>query len=214
MPTTKNKGLPAGRKRGRKILPAFLGLCLLAAGSCSPEKPASEDTALPDVEFCDGDLVFRYGNGVFSSYFRDFAGKGNPYSHVGVVVLDKGKSVRVVHAQASELSGIGRVRAEPAEDFLKGVSVWGLYRLRASPERRDRVAGAAMDFARREVPFDPDFDLGDSTAVYCTELVMRAVNAGCDSTVILPRTFRYGRLFVSLDDLTDNPALENVYRSF
>lgn len=196
-----------------KLLPMFLWVCFLGTGACSSGKAVSRTAAVPDVGFCSGDLVFRYGDGLFSPFFRDFGGKGNPYSHVGVIVLDSG-TLNVVHAEAEEWSGRGGVRTDPLEDFLKGVRVWGLYRLRASPGKREGVARTARRYARRKLPFDTAFDCRDSTAVYCSELVMRAVNAGCYSFLIRPRTVRHGRAFVSLNDITDCPSLENVYRSF
>lgn len=169
--------------------------------SCSPtaEPPALQT---PDPSLLQaGDLIYRLGDGVYSAYFKDFSGKEKRYSHVGVLAkTGAGDALCVVHAEANELTGQGNVRTESLPAFLKGANVYAVYRLKKEEKIRLAIADQALIYCHRSVPFDLEFDVSDSTAFYCTELIMHCVNIAAGENLIQPATLVRGKKFVAIDD--------------
>ena len=133
----------------------------------------------------EGDLVFRCGEGIVSRAVTSVE-KDGLFSHVGILVRDGGEW-KVVHAVPGEKEHPGdfdRVKAETPERFFApararaGAMVHcGL----SDPAVLERIRETALGWARDSVRFDDDYDLADSSRLYCTELVWRLYRlAGID----------------------------------
>ncbi|NTW56256.1 MAG: hypothetical protein HGB20_04335 [Chlorobiaceae bacterium] len=154
----------------------------------------------------DGDLVFRYGNGFWSPYFRDASTVHKRFSHTGVIVFRNGLPW-VVHSDAHSMTGIGKVHLVRLDEFLSGASDYAFYRLDAPGNVRLRIAQAASSYIGR--PFDTEFDARDASKLYCSELVMRAVNEACGRPVIRP-TVIHGKSVVAIDDCYKDPRIREI----
>lgn len=149
---------------------------LLALTACS-DNIGREGSILPaDLQLQEGDVVFRRGGG-FTSHAVLIADKGGAYSHVGIVADSAGQLV-VIHAVPGEPDYEGdedRVKMErPADFFMKSRADCG-----AVCRPKDSIAGQqaaqrAMACYRQGMLFDHNYDDGDTTAMYCTELVVYA----------------------------------------
>lgn len=144
----------------------------------------------------EGDIILRYGNGFWSPFFRNVSRHEKRFSHAGVVVMDKG-TFTVVHASADEMNGEGGVSYVSLEQFLSVSSDYAVYRVEAGKNIRLRIAENAKSYVGR--PFDPSFNLADSKRLYCTELVMHAVNDAVGYKAIFP-TVANGVSLVAPDD--------------
>jgi hypothetical protein len=149
-----------------------------SASSVSGEEtllpPGAGETALPLLR--DGDLVVRRGRGLFSDLFRTVGGSEAPYSHVGIVHLGRG-TARVIHTEASELTGRGHARVEPLDSFIAAerADAAALYRpVGVPPGALEGAVAAALEMAEARTPFDTAFDLETENRLYCTELVWLA----------------------------------------
>lgn len=190
---------------------------LLLVAAFAACQPAAEQP-LPSADCLKlepGDLIYRLGNGIYSAYFRNFSTREKRFSHVGIVEkTDSGDSLFVIHSEADDHSGLGSVRRDPLSDFLKEANDWAIYRLTADEKTRWAIAGRAADYHRIGLPFDAGFDAADSTAFYCTELVMHCVNAALGQQLIQPNTIFNGKPFIAIDDtfLHDciRPVLKNM----
>jgi hypothetical protein len=150
-----------------------------------------------------GDLVFRYGDGFFSKYFRKASDDGS-YSHVGLVHITE-DSIHIIHTEASEFTGIGYVRRDPLDEFMKNVGAWGIYRLDRPDSIRQLIIEKALVYHFRRVPFDLDFSLDDDKKLYCTELIAICVNEAAGEPIIKPESNMFGRYGYSITDAL-NPA--------
>ncbi len=138
----------------------------------------------PEELLKEGDLVFRRGSGLAS---RAILGvdKNGMYSHIGIVVCDSGRW-QVVHAVPGEPDYEGdrdRVKKEDVQRFFgRDKTVMGaLMRLDNDSLIAVKAASKAMEVYRRDILFDHTYNLEDSTAMYCTELVLFAYKyAGVD----------------------------------
>ncbi len=176
---------------------------LLASCGSAPEKPLSLDTNL----LKNGDLVYRYGNGFFSKYFRKVSDSVQTYSHVGMLHVTP-DSIHVIHSEASELTFVGFVQRQPLQEFLYDVNEWGIYRLDSSDSIRDRIAASALAYHKKRVPFDMAFSL-DNEDIYCTELAAICVNEAVGYELVKPMTVILGKYGFSVDDTF---LVEGIYK--
>jgi hypothetical protein len=158
-----------------------------------------------------GDLIYRQGNGYFSNHFRAFSEKDKVYSHVGIV-QKTADSIFVIHAEASELTGIGFVKKETVSVFLEGMKVWAAYRVRTDEEGKNVIAAFALQFYENKTPFDANFDIADTASVYCTELAALCVNKALGETTIAANTVKSGRKFIAIDDTYLHEQAELIFQ--
>ena len=155
----------------------FIFAIILSACSQKSEKSVAH------IAFEQGDLVFRKGTGVKSRavFHADSSGV---YSHVGIVVW-KDSVFQVVHTTLGEREKgeeIDRIKIESISTFWrKDRAKYGaVYRLKNNG-LGEKAAQEALRLLAEGVPFDHDYELEDSTKMYCTELVWYAyLQAGQD----------------------------------
>ncbi len=186
----------------------LLFFCLLLPASSATEGTLRNQRVLQRaVSACrDGDLVFRYGNGFLSPYFRDASTVHKRFSHTGVIVFQNGLPW-VVHSDAHSMTGIGKVHLVRLDEFLSGASDYAFYRLGASGNVGLRISQAASSYIGRQ--FDTEFDTQDASKLYCSELVMRAVNEACGRPVIRPSVI-HGKSVVAIDDCYRDPCIREL----
>lgn len=159
-------------------------LLLLALPACKkPSVPVQE--RFVHVSFQEGDLVFRRGSGIASRAVLT-ADTGGSYSHVGIVVKE-GSAWMVVHITPGEAPKGEKdsVKSESLSVFLKSSrAVSGaVMRFTGDPQLSKRAAMEAVTVCRRKILFDHAYDLSDTTAMYCTELIRFVyLKAGVDLT--------------------------------
>lgn len=148
-----------------------------------------------------GDLVFRRGDGPWSSYFADASGGEGFFSHVGLLVRD-GEGWQVVHTEADDRTGIGGVRQDGLAEFLATARGVAVVRPRLAPEEVAAALALARDPDWRAIPFDARFRLDDAgAAMYCTEWIQALVLEATGRDIARPRS-RFGPIeFISIDDL-------------
>ena len=156
----------------KTIYVALMCLVTLAAGCGESRRASSYEELLPHL--ADGDLLFRKGTGVVGRVVTAFDGNGE-FSHVGIIAQRDGEWY-VVHAVPHEHDFKGdfdRVKCDPVEHFLGYYSdaEFGLYRPQVSPEQARIAVSNALRLSEARVHFDHDYDLSDTTKLYCTELV-------------------------------------------
>lgn len=158
------------------------GVVLLAAAVAAACSGSRSGASRADVEALAGgmlqcgDLVFRRGTGVAGRTVTALDRTGD-YSHVGIAV-EGAEGWMVVHAVPAEPDFKGdrdRVKCEPLERFLapRRAAAGMVMRYRDSGTAC-RAAHQALRLSRDSVLFDHDYDLADTTRLYCTELVVYA----------------------------------------
>jgi hypothetical protein len=192
----------------------IVGLIIIfVMSACGPDSGAAGGQAkMPDEsQMQSGDLLYRFGNGLYSAYFRSVSQTDQRFSHVGIVVRTSVNGpVQVVHAEADDVTGQGGVRMDLLSNFLMEAGDWAVYRLHSEQVVRSAIAERALDYQRRAVPFDLAFDVADTTAFYCTELVQHCVNAALGRPLIQPHTQVDGKPVVAVDDTYLNDEMVPV----
>jgi hypothetical protein len=134
------------------------------------------------AELRDGDLVFRRGHDAIGRIVLSH-GDQPRFSHVAMVVRG-GDRTLVVHALPITPGEAGGVRVEPLERFsspLRAADV-GYYRPQGLTDGQ-RASLRRYLFDHVGTPFDLRFAYSSDDAMYCTELVLKALaSVGVDLT--------------------------------
>lgn len=146
-----------------------------------------------------GDIIYRLGDGIFSQYFKLTSKHEQLYSHSGIAVIH-GSTISVIHSEASEITGIGKVKSEPISKFMRNISVWAIYRVDTTQHVRNNIASIATEYATKNTPFDTDFNLESDDKLYCTELVALCINKAMQRQLIRPTGLLRGNRYYSVDD--------------
>lgn len=173
--------------------------------ACQRQQPLCHAPNLAEArQLKTGDLVFCVGQSLKSDLVRTASQSDAVYSHVGFVVCRNGNGPQMVHMSADA----DAIMCESFEDYIltSRSTALSFYRI---PSLKDTVRLHTIldSLIAGKTPFDRQFDFKDSGKLYCTELVIKAVDAvGCD-------VFRNVSLegFVCPDDLLNVSGLECLY---
>ncbi len=157
----------------------FCSMLCLTASSCSGSGNSDDAVQYDTTVLRNGDLLFRNGCGYESKVVTNLS--SGSYSHIGLAYRTP-SGWCVIHAVPGEAE-----KGEP--EYLKCEPIGEFYRIDrakagacARVECSDSVAEAAahhaLQLVERRVVFDNDYDLDDSSQLYCTELI-RLVYAAC-----------------------------------
>ena len=148
-------------------------MAVACAGLVQCNVPARTQVPTIPIELLqEGDIVFRRGYGFASEMvvYNDADGK---YSHVGVVVNSE-KGLMIAHSvPGGDAEENDIMRLERIEQFYSGESssFGEIVRMELDSLQRRRLSEMAVAKANEKIPFDHNYDLEDTTALYCTELV-------------------------------------------
>lgn len=148
---------------------------LLAGSLASCEKATVTTPHIPIETLKQGDLAFRRGEGFASEAVRHSDGDGL-YSHIGIVVKQN-DTLKIAHSVPDERTGkedIDRIKIDPIDSFfaptraIKGEIV----RMPLTTAQQELIGAQALNKVAQKVEFDHDYDLHDTTKLYCTEFVV------------------------------------------
>ena len=183
----------------------------------SYEIARSEDTSPPAsiIQKAEsGDLIFRYSGGFLGTLAASMSPQDHRFSHVGIVVVE-GSLVDVIHADASPREGPPRVVREPITEWIGGVKVLGLYRVKAAKQTRNRISQEAQRLFKAGIVFDAHFDDDAEDRLYCTKLVAKAVSfaqsdSGETPVVFAKQKFLGDRWYLPVDSLYLNARVSKL----
>ena len=166
----------------------------------------------------DGDLIFRRGTGVVGRIVTTTDREGL-YSHVGIIVTIDNTHY-VIHAVPHEHEYEGdydRVKCENIAHFVHRYNDAdiGIYRLDVSDSIKSIATQHAIRLSKKDVGFDHNYNLEDTTTLYCTEFVEYvygfaniSISEGRRSNVKIATS---SDLYIMPSDLTNCSRLSLVY---
>lgn len=194
-----------------------LGISFCVIFLCSCKKEEKLGYTFPEHLLHEGDIVFRCGTSMASNAVL-LADKITSYSHIGIVVKQNNQ-FRIIHAVPDErdhLNDKDRVKIDSIETFFKpDRSIAGAIMRIDNETIATQAAAEAMKILERETLFDHDYDLKDSSKMYCTELIYYVYNkSGLDltegrrSSVNLPAL---NGTYIFPSDIQQNSILHLLY---
>lgn len=201
-----------------KIITLWL-VAVATFGGCSGARSGSKaDFELLQRELREGDLLFRRGIGVLGRAVVATDDEGR-FSHVGIAVKVDNEW-HVVHAVPAERDfegDIDRVKCEPIESFFDQMRAGNgaVYRVSLAPEQIEVAISNALRLSAEQRPFDHDYNLDDTTELYCTELIEYVFGRGGVSISEGRRTHvNFPSMtgdYIMPSDLTKNSKLNSIY---
>lgn len=177
--------------------------CLLATGAAAQVRP----DALSGLG--EGDLLFKGAETATGTRIAAGWSQGDKrWGHIGIVVAGEAGGFSVIHADTGMDGAVGEVRRVPLATYLSDVYTLGVYDVSLTGDQR----AAYLAEAERSVglPFDRGFSLASDNAVYCSELVWRALSAGAGEDIQEDKSQRLGRVYVSVSDISENPLVHEA----
>ncbi len=160
-----------------------------ATDAAFPVPPASRDKPrVIDAEslpLASGQIIVRDDGDAISFFVSLFAQTYVPWSHVGLVSIENGEPViydmtflvTPIPGVAPTRTSSGSIRRVTLETFAEGQQVVGVYAPPPSVDVAQMLAFARHHYVQ-ETPFDPYFDSSDVKALYCSEFIALALQAG------------------------------------
>ena len=180
----------------------------------------SNQVFISHEQLSEGDLVFRRGSGAKSQAVL-YADKTGKYSHIGIIVKE-GSEFMVVHITPGERKPketVDKIKMEHLEDFFAHdkAKQGAILHFIDSQEYSKQAAQYAKMLFEKEIVFDHDYNLDDSTKMYCSEMVWRVyLKAGKDITERrrseVPQGFPlFSGTYIFPSDIYQNERLTIVY---
>ena len=153
-----------------------------------------------------GDIIFRKGTSFWSPFFSTLNSQTG-YSHVGVIVKDRGE-LYVIHSDSDDLAINGGVQKTILNQFIEESSLVKFMNNKMTPDVKNKFLKNIGYSLEKKVPFDDDFDIHDNgEKLYCTELLWRsALNSGGklgDVEIIA------GKELITVDSIYSSDVLSN-----
>ena len=149
----------------------FLAL-LTVAMSCSNRSKSYVQVMYDTTDLRNGDLLFRNGIGYESRVVTSLS--DGKFSHIGIA-YHNGRQWNVIHAVPgeNEKDEPEYLKCEPISGFYyySRAKLGGSARVSCTDSIANIVAERAHDIVNRKVLFDNNYDIDDTTKLYCTELV-------------------------------------------
>lgn len=156
------------------LIVGVLAVSVPASIAYDAESTTSGVMHSPPAELQDGDLVFRRGRDAIGRIVLGY-GDQPRFSHVGMVVRI-GEQVMIAHALPETASDPGGVRLDPLHSFSSPTraSDVGYFRPRVlATGQREEIRRYLLESVG--TPFDLRFKFSTDDAMYCTELVLKAL---------------------------------------
>lgn len=180
----------------------------------------SEQSHLPKIPvelLQEGDIAFRRGYGIASQMVLHNDVNGM-YSHVGVVVrTDEG--LMIVHSVPGDSNSDSEmVRIESVAQFydVEASQCGAILRMDLNSLQRRRLNSMAIRKACEQIPFDHEYNVNDTSSLYCTELVeLLYANIGEDLSegrMTLINVPGFSNEYIMPSDIYSNKRLRTIFK--
>ncbi|NVN95328.1 MAG: hypothetical protein HXX18_08610 [Bacteroidetes bacterium] len=124
-----------------------------------------------------GDIILRHGYGMASDIIVKSLNEEYDISHCAIIVKDSNQ-INVIHSVSQSLSDFDGVQIQTLKRFISDCKKNSIIVVRyKSPTHTDNnaIAERASYYLSKKIPFDNDFNIKDSSKIYCTELIWRCI---------------------------------------
>lgn len=126
---------------------------------------------LSSLQLKDGDVILRRGNSIFSELIARNFPASEGMSHCGFIFKIDGQ-YQVIHTISKSLSDIDGIRINTLEKFVREAKQNRICIIRYHKKlNSDSMKERCLALLKQKIPFDNDFDLNDSSKLYCSELL-------------------------------------------
>jgi len=134
---------------------------------------ACEFPQLSSLKLKEGDVILRKGNSVLSELIARNFPAAEGMSHCGFIFKIEDQ-YQVIHTISKSISGIDGIRMNTLEEFIREAKQNRICIIRYHKELNlAAMKKRCLVFLKQKTPFDNDFNLNDSSKLYCSELLRK-----------------------------------------
>jgi uncharacterized protein YycO len=122
----------------------------------------------------DGDIILRRGFGMVSDLIVTTMNEEYDISHCAIIVKDN-NHFKVIHTVSQSLSEFDGVQSQTLSRFISDSKENSIIVVRLKGISDSSISQRAKYFLSKKIPFDHDFDINDSSKLYCTELIWKVI---------------------------------------
>jgi hypothetical protein len=178
----------------------------------------------------DGDLIMRSDDDIESLALQNFSNTDRTYSHSGLVFKEDGNYV-VYNSMAGDENPGNALLRQPFDSFVNPLKKTGMgvFRFQLAAGEATKLHNTVKQFYADKVPFDTLFDIKNDKALYCSEMIYKALKKATGNRIALSTTMLenftpkyFGKKFqkkyfkqfeyISLDNLYLNPFCKEITR--
>ncbi len=161
-------------------IPVLIGIVLRIDRARDRSRPQIYELTREELgSLRSGDIVLRMGYGLVSSMLENSSG-GTGVSHCGILTGEN-PGFRVIHSISSDLADEDGVQECTLSEFVRCAKPDSFVAVRCLVADANRIVHHAGRYLEQRIPFDMIFDIGDSSKIFCSELIYLSIlNAsGC-----------------------------------
>jgi hypothetical protein len=123
-----------------------------------------------------GDLVLRAGSDEVSALFKRSNSHDKSYSHAGIVFIENGCPM-VYNCIGNAENPHQVLQRDSLLAYIdpKNNTGFAIYRFSLSSKQMEKLHDIAVQYFKEARRFDPNFNLGTDSLLYCTEFVYKAL---------------------------------------
>lgn len=165
----------------------------------------------------EGDFILRRGFGYFSDYIASSLNKGAiDVTHAGIVVK-RGNGLFVIHSLSSDVSDTDGVQLQLLSQFLQHSAPGKIIVTRTKKSNAafgKKVAVLAESYLTKQVPFDHNGNIDNSTKLFCTELIWQILEKDLHHAVLPTGTDARKEFFYSMAPLYSTDYFDIVINQY
>ncbi len=180
------------------------------AGSAFSFDPGLMYAQWTDYDLQDGDIILRKGRSMVSDLIARSFENSRRMSHCGIILNSAG-GYEVVHTISGSISEQDGIRKDTLQDFVLGADKANVYILRSRNIRNQRlIRDNVTQLLSQNPPFDHNFDLEDSSRLYCTEMIRKVfLDAGEED--FFDQIKIYGMTLLDFGSFFDDTRFQILY---
>lgn len=193
---------------------------ILIAGCSSNEDFSFTENASPEKitipqsitnQLKGGELILRKGDGFLSDVIVDLTGEKLNYSHVGIMIKTD-SNLFIIHSLSDQVSDIDGVQTATIPYFLSDISDSSLciVRPKITDKELKKIQVKALEYLKKQIPFDHGFDNNTKDELHCSELVHDVFNEILNKE-ILPEKKRFGMNYYPFSNFFDTTNFELIF---
>lgn len=159
------------------VIISFIGVFLFAYDFRIGQEHSFSTYSLSNEEINqlkDGDIILRHGFGMVSDIIVKTMNEEYDISHCAILVKDKNR-FNVIHTVSQSLSDFDGVQSQTLTRFVSDCKENSIIVVRFKGNSDTLIAHRAKYYLSKKIPFDNDFDIKDSSKLYCTELIWKVI---------------------------------------
>ncbi|MFZ4413707.1 MAG: YiiX/YebB-like N1pC/P60 family cysteine hydrolase [Bacteroidales bacterium] len=124
-----------------------------------------------------GDIILRHGYGMASDIIVNTLNEKYDISHCAIICKESNQ-INVIHSVSQSLSDFDGVQTQSINRFIKDSKENSVIVVRyKNPTHTDNklITERAKYYLSKKIPFDNDFNIKDSTQMFCTELIWKTI---------------------------------------